>query len=168
MHAWPSVLHTGGPQVPVLLQGPEQHLIVGLHMAPSWRHIGAPQTLLLHWPVQHWVGEVHIAPSGEHIEHVWPQRVPTSFTQSWSQLLLQQNESDMQTVAAQGSQFGESAGPVTQTGCEHGLVTPQTPLLHAPEQHLVVASHIWPSGVHTPPPQKPTLLQGPVQHFTPG
>ena len=100
-----------------------------------------------------------------HSPHFSPQTESTAFTQSPSQLPLQQNGSSWQIDAAHGPQPGSSAGPTTQTSCVQGLPR-QTPFEQRPEQHSSGELHMRPLPVHCPMPQTP-LLHEPLQQSKP-
>jgi hypothetical protein len=92
----------------------------------------------------------------------FPQTVLTSFTQSWSQLVVQQYGSTWHICDSQVPQLGSSASPSTQVLWLHEPHAPQSAeqlwhdseLSHVPLPHD--DGHVWPQTLATSLTQSPS------------
>jgi hypothetical protein len=110
LHVAPSALHWA-PHLPAL-QVWLQHSPKPTQACPSCLH-GGWQMPFEQVLLQQSVACAHIPPSGVHGPQGSPQTEPTSFTQIWSQLFMQQKGSAWQIWALHGLHCCVRAAPTT-------------------------------------------------------
>lgn len=167
-HIWPSGKQPGGPQTPLLHWA--------LQQSPAPTHEAPFGLQLEHFPfvqieLQQSVAFAQLAPPGWHGAQGWLQIEPTSLTQSWSQLCVQQKASAWQICEAQTSHAASSFDPCVQRSCAHAGGGTHWPFAHALLQQSAPVAQENPFGAHafeqTPFSQSWLQQSAPLAHALP-